>query len=60
MTPNYDDERPPWRDLAAVIFLVLAAAGLVVAAFATDWRLGLATASLAVGAGGAVLGSTRY
>lgn len=47
------------RDLLALVLIVVGTAGLAWAAFATDWRLGVAVLSVAAGATGATLGLTR-
>ena len=47
------------RDVAAIMLVVLGIIGLSVAAFFTDWRLGLAVVSLAAGGVGVFLGYDR-
>lgn len=47
------------RDLLALLLLLLGVAGLCWAAFAFDWRLGLATLSTALLTTGAFLGYDR-
>lgn len=51
--------RPIWRDPVALVLLVLGVAGLTTAAFAADWRLGLAVASTAIIVAGIILGTDR-
>lgn len=47
------------RDIYALVFLVLGATGLAVAAFAVDWRMGLAVIAACFITCGVVLGSDR-
>lgn len=47
------------RDLIAVVLVVAGVVGLSVAAFAVDWRLGLAVVSVAAVITGAFLGYER-
>jgi hypothetical protein len=47
------------RDVVGLLLLITGAAGLSVAAFAVDWRLGLATLSVAALSAGAYLGYER-